>query len=784
MKKSLLNCLKVLLILISCLYSMEPAPFYSSGERLTDIKLVSSSRDKHIIKFTLGAYSLAGVDTPKGPAYRVSIQKGTPITKQGAPDLAKVTQPIIIPNKAEMKIEVIASDFVEVENIYIAPSKGMVYRNVNLSSVPYTYGREYTTDAFYPAKRAELWEPYIVRDFRGQTVVVYPLQYNPVRKILRVCTSITVSISSTGNTGKINVLNGADLKKDISGAYYKMYARRFINFDTARYTPLSEKGSMLILCHTDFIKEMEPFVAWKKLKGIPTEIVDIAAIGSTSVEIKNYVKDYYNTIDEFVFLLLVGDYQQIPCSSTPYGHSDHDYGYIKGDDSYPEIITGRFSGEKAAHIATQVERSVAYEKNPDIDADWYHKAIGIACNEGENPSDAEWMRNNRSSLLTYTYTDVDELYDSSHGGEDAPGDPTAQMIQEALNEGRGLFNYMGHGLESLLVTGMFKHVHVYELTNTNTLPFAWLVACLTGNFWRITCIAEAGLRATHNGEPTGFIGVLAATISQPWVPPMHGAQGINDILIESDEKNIKRTFGGLCVNGIMYMLDVLGDAAVETADTWLIFGDPSLVVRTDTPEKMTVSHADGIRVDAKEFIVNCDTKDALISLTVKGEIIATAYTLQNETSLPITSQLDPQDQTMQVTVTAYNKIPYFANVDITPVAISDSTQDKSPVGFSLIAVPNLVDGVNNKVYFKFTGKGAIQAELFIYDVHGTKVYEKSYANLNNNSTSGEFTIGPWYCQNVSGKRLACGTYIALIRLKYQDGTAKIFKTTLGLKIIK
>ena len=40
--------------------------------------------------------------------------------------------------------------------------------------------------------------------------------------------------------------------------------------------------------------EMQPLVDWKNKKGIPTEIVDVASIGTSSSNIESYVSNYYN----------------------------------------------------------------------------------------------------------------------------------------------------------------------------------------------------------------------------------------------------------------------------------------------------------------------------------------------------------------------------------------------------------------------------------------------------------------------------------------------------------
>ena len=69
------------------------------------------------------------------------------------------------------------------KNFDIAPSKGNLFSNVNPNSIEYQFSDQYSIDDFYPGKLVDLRDPYIVRDFRGQTVIAYPFQYNPVQKV-------------------------------------------------------------------------------------------------------------------------------------------------------------------------------------------------------------------------------------------------------------------------------------------------------------------------------------------------------------------------------------------------------------------------------------------------------------------------------------------------------------------------------------------------------------------------------------------------------------------------
>ena len=103
--------------------------------------------------------------------------------------------------------------------------------------------------------------------------------------------------------------------------------------------------------YNDFMSEMEPFVEWKNRKGIPTEMVSVSSIGSSSSAIENYVDDYYHD-NGLTYLLLVGDIAQIPSPTLSGSASDPSYGFIDGNDYYSEILVGRFSGNNPAEWAT------------------------------------------------------------------------------------------------------------------------------------------------------------------------------------------------------------------------------------------------------------------------------------------------------------------------------------------------------------------------------------------------------------------------------------------------
>jgi len=600
---------------------------------------------------------------------RISIDGESNILTSSAPDIPNICRSIIIPDTAEMDVTVISSTYEEYSNVLIAPSKGNLLRTVNPDDIPFEFGNVYNIDNFYPSKIAELDEPYILRDFRGQVVKIYPIQYNPVTKIMRFYTDITVEVFSIG-TDTRNIINREELPVKVETNFNQLYKNHFINYGLLdRYTPVEEQGNMLIITYDAFWDSMIPFYEWKILKGVPTEMVNVSTIGAANA-IKTYIEQYYYD-NNLTFVLLVGDINQIPSLTVSYFSSDPSYSYILGNDHYPDLFVGRFSAENTDQVATQVLRSIEYERDPQLNAEWYHKGTGVASNLGpgdDGEYDNEHIDNIRDDLLAYTYTLVDQIYDPTG---------TAAMVSSALNEGRGIVNYCGHGSMTSWGSTGFSNTHVNALVNDNMLPYVVSVACYNGQFDGGTCFAEAWMRATNNnnGEPTGSVANFMSSKSQAWDPPMDAQDEIIDILVESYANNKKTTIGALSFNGCMHMNDEYGsDGYIET-DAWTVFGDPSLQIRTDTPEEMTVNHDEIISIGAETFELEVvGVENALCAITNGNELLGYGYS--DEDDIAVINFFEPIEFTEEaiLVVTAYNKIPY-----ITPIQVGNSYPPTIPV---------------------------------------------------------------------------------------------------------
>jgi hypothetical protein len=629
--------------------------------------LISSNIDQSTVRFSLTGFYTGEVNTSRGMATVISLDNATPMLQQAAPELPKMTASVIIPDMANMEVEVIESHFQDFENILIAPSKGNLTRDIDPSTVPYLFGAAYAHNKFFPGELAELRDPHIVRDHRGQTVIVYPFQYNPVSKTLRVYTDITVRIITAEGTPVNPLVRTRPVdSKDLD--FNLVYQRHFLNAggNGSRYEDVPEFGNMLIISYGAFISAIEPYAAWKKQIGYPVEIVDVGTIGNSGA-IKTFIANYYNT-KGLTFVLLVGDAAQVPSSSTSAGDSDNNYAYIVGSDHYPDLFIGRFSAENVDQVATQVERTLMYEQNPPVGTDWFSVTTGIASDQGpgdDNEMDYQHIRNiQNNKLIPFTYTYANELFDGSQGGNDAGGNPTPSLVATAVNTGTSVINYTGHGSDGSWGTSGFSISDVNNLTNENLLPFIWSVACVNGNFVGGTCFAEAWMRATNNNQPAGAVVFLGSTINQSWDPPMAAQDEMNDILVETYPGVINRTFGALSMHGCMLMNDEFGGGGDEMTDTWTCFGDPSLMVRTAMPAALTVIHDPVLFLGASQLMVLCEADGARATLSLDGTRLSTGIIDDGSVTLSFTALNNIGTATL--TITAFNSLPYIAEIDIIP----------------------------------------------------------------------------------------------------------------------
>ncbi|MDD4224185.1 MAG: C25 family cysteine peptidase [Candidatus Cloacimonetes bacterium] len=632
----------ILLALFVSLVTLLAAETVTNGAGVNSATVLSSTPAETVIQYEIGRYEKKEVEIDGQAWYEISLAKEGRLLEKGYPELPVFNRSIIIDGQALMKAEVYDLEFVDTE-LPVAPSKGNLPRSVDPESVPWEFGNGYQTAGFWPAAVATLSEPYIMRDYRGIVVQVAPFAYNPKTRILRQYTSFKVRVYADG-VDTVNTLTREPV--DISREFVDVYANHFLNWGPDRYTSVSDSfGWLLIIYHPDRYEQVLPLYEWKRQKGIYTYMRSTTETGSTATAIQAYIQDFYDTYPALSFVLLVGDHAQVPALFYSGGGADPVLALVDGTDSYPDIFVGRLSATTAAEVTTQVSKIITSEKGMGSTATWIDNATGIASNQGpgdDGEYDYQHLNNIRTDLLAYGYSPVDQIYD--------PG-ATAAQVTTAINSGRGLVNYTGHGSDTSWSTTGFSNTNVAALSNGNMIPVVVSVACYNGNFTGTTCFAEAWQRHTNGGS----IGFYGSSIGQSWNPPMAAQDEIADLLVA----DAKITLGGLLFNGACKMLDDYPAGGPEMYKTWNLFGDPTLLYRSDNPTTMAVSFDSYMDVgETTSLTVTTNVPYAYVGVSRGTAIHGRGYANAAGVATISLSSLPSFPAEFTVTVTAHNKVTY------------------------------------------------------------------------------------------------------------------------------
>jgi gingipain R len=697
-------------------------------------KVIKTEANSVTVEYTFSGLNQQPVAINGKTYQKVYAMDCVPVLNSGFPQVLRSSVSLAIPNNAIPKLEIISTDFSELNNIAIAPSKGSLTRNINPEEVPYTFGAVYQKNGFYPTEVAAINSTYLLREQKGVSLSVFPIQANPVTNKVRVITKIIFKVTYTSAKGqKINFsapqFNSNEEKEIMNG--------RFLNLPSVeaaakiQYTPTSEFGDMLIIYHPAFLTDIQPLADWKNQKGIKTELVSSVTSGTTGAAVKTYIQNYYASHPNLLYVLLVGDHQQINAynagnAGSEVKWSDTYYGLLSGNDHYPELMIGRFSASTSTDVATMVNRTLEYEKTP-LPGTWYTKGIGIGSNEGYGIGDEgepDWMhmRNIGNKLVANGYTYFHEFYDSTHAGNDAAGDPNATMVSTAVNAGSSIFMYCGHGSQNSCATSNYSSSNINAATNNGKYPFSIQVACNNGTFNSGTCLSEAFIRAKNTSGPTGAIASCGSSILMAWAEPMDTQDELGDILSDQYVNNKKYTLGGLFYNAEMHMLDMYPTATgKEVMETWIMFGDPSCMFRSLNPTNITATHDPCIFTNATAFALTSSFgPNTYASLSQNNQIIGTALINSANTNIVLTQTFSASSN-LVLTITEYNKIPYTATLTTClPTGIKDLAN-----GSEFFVESPVKDELN----FNYKNVNATNLTLQVMDMQGKIVAQSTFDDI-------------------------------------------------------
>ena len=678
-----------------------------------DVALHAQGSSTTIIQYRMPGFELESVEVAGRSCSRIHLPGQVSHLQAGYPELPRVTVTLAIAPRGIPKLRILTSDVIELSTAPVEPSRGHLTRDVDPASVVPAFGPVYDGTEIWPAQAAELADPFILRDQRGVSLVIHPFRWNNERQILEVIRSIEVELTLADGIG-LNELEST--LNPVDEAFTTIYSELFANYrvgePAAKYLAPPPVGRMLLVTDGAFVNALQPFMEWKRRRGIDVDLVTVAAAGGTAAGVAQAIAERYAEPASLTWVVLVGDRQQVPTLSGLYDGSDSDsrYAMVAGNDLYPDLYISRISATNSTQVQTQVAKFVAYERDPasGAGAAWYSRGAGIASDEG-SPTDFARADLLRDDLLAYSFTGVDQIYQGLGG--------TTAGITTALNEGRSLINYLGHGSGTSWTSVTFGTAQIHALTNSGRLPWIVDVSCSNGNFALGECFAEAWLRAGTPGDPRGAVGMMSATSLAPWVPPTLMQAEVVDLLTRDAEN----TLGALYYSGLMRVLDEYAGVPVarQVVEQNVIFGDCSLMVRTSAPGQYQVVDTPVIEPGSEALsLIVAGGPHATVAVTSGEDLLGSGVT-DSEGRVVIALAVPlAEGAIVDFTITGYNMVPYLGTVTVQSAVAAAG--DLLPPD-RLVLYDNYPNPFNPSTTLSFELAEATNVRLAIYDIRGRVV---------------------------------------------------------------
>jgi uncharacterized repeat protein (TIGR01451 family) len=251
--------------------------------------------------------------------------------------------------------------------------------------------------------------------------------------------------------------------------------------------------------------------------------------------------------------------------------TDNRYVSISGNDSWPDMIVGRFPVNSQLEAQTMVEKSVSYQMGTTPE-DWHQSTLFVT----DNP-DGGGSFHNLSDDIVDNYVpppyqaQVEKVYFGAPPYTD-PADATA-AIKAAISDGQLFVSYIGHAAISWWANEkLLQHTDVPGLTNTGKCPVMLPMTCTDGHFNQPfssdPSLSEVLVRVADKGAVAS------------WAPTGLGVAAGHDYLekgfLEAVFYNGVRRLGDAALAGKLNLWQNAGGSYRDLIETYGVLGDPAL----------------------------------------------------------------------------------------------------------------------------------------------------------------------------------------------------------------
>jgi hypothetical protein len=557
----------------------------SKDEGAVDVYVLSSDSRGTIISISNVEVEEEDI-TVNGEMFQILTIPGYDYTYEvGEPQMPVIRETIGIPDGASVQATIIDASYSTYKgyNVYpVQPPEADLKNNSE-----FVIDEEfYKKDAFYPEELVEVGVPGIWRDLNVVSLQVNPVMFNPATGELRIYDRIKL---------ELEYYDGVTETKTIKPKFARMYEDVILNFDFLDIVIAGEKGTTSIqedvrldapadqtvkylsIRHADHstFATIRPLLDYHASQGLPYESwLFVSGSSATDQKIKDLIVARYTEHPELEYVLLVGDISFLPWNASWDGvPGDYWYACLAGDDLKPEVAVGRISANNDVEITQQVNKILTYLQSPPSGS-WVDKALLVAHMEGAPGTYQGCKQDIRTAVYTDGFT-----FDTAYGASFADGgnEATNADVTSAINAGRGIVNYRGHGSETSWGNWNIFHqdyttANAHALANGDMTPVVFSIACQNAHLdYASETLGEAFVK--DDDSAVAFLGASRSS----WRAQNHdfdkylfdiiGNLHIYNIGLVSNEANVKliAKYGPnnpeLKANVRMYLW--LGDPALE-----------------------------------------------------------------------------------------------------------------------------------------------------------------------------------------------------------------------------
>lgn len=424
----------------------------------------------------------------------ITVPDAALLRLKGEPALPVIREAVILPHELgewTAKVTNIQTSMMSLDGRKVAPSIGAV-PVCSTEVTGQTNMSDFAYRGHYPkAEQVLLEEPYRWRDVHGAVLQVFPVTVNHDAGTLQVLKSCNIELVSTKPAP---VVAPEVVDPDFHGVYSTVYSN--FEYFADKFVRDVKMGRTLIVHESQFKRHAQDYADFVKQQWSQDSILFEA--GGSSDIIQSTIKQHYSEDLGLSYVVIIGRNVPTPTGSATGAECDNCYAQLNGDTL--DVFVGRLSGVSADDIDTQLSKFKTYLS---LSKDAYNEKMHGSCYP------APWDPTGYEQLFKDMTNTFGQMGFSQHEYVMSNTAGAAQTALQNMDDGIGVFGYIGHGSGTAWNTPSMEVQDVQSLTNTEKHFISLDCSCDNGGFQSHSpSLAEAlltskgGAVATMMSAPT------------------------------------------------------------------------------------------------------------------------------------------------------------------------------------------------------------------------------------------------------------------------------------------